>query len=427
MKAYLIDFENVKSKGLSGIDLLGENDRVIIFYSENSDTISFDMHRKVMSSSAQIEYLKVRVGGKNALDFQLSTLLGYLVAKEMYSHIFIISNDKGFDKLHDFWNTSFADSNSCIVFRTQTLAAAVNFVQHSSPVVTVEEHAAEEATEETAEAANAIEIFDSDEPSEEEDTEEVLVTPQAEIEIIGDDETVEESQQEMEEEQPVLTGESESIDDKTLPIEILNDEHELAWAMSAEESGLDEDVKVKKIPSRTKRGRPPKPAAVQIKNSLTGFFTLSSEEIECIKECIAASNSKEDFHNGLAKAFKQQGGELYKILRPKYLKLKESIANESTTAETAENHDDEVVTLPDLSEERSVVCSDAVYEYLKPILANECSDEEIRKTSEIVRRSDSKQKIYLSIVKEYKKDRGCEIYKLIKPEYSALAKLRETL
>ena len=127
MKAYLIDFENVKSKGLVGIEQLGEDDKVIIFYSENSDTISFEMHCKVMTSRADIEYLKVRVGGKNALDFQLSTLLGYLLAKGSYSHIFIISGDKGFDKLHDFWNVSFADRNSCTVFRTQTIAAAVTF------------------------------------------------------------------------------------------------------------------------------------------------------------------------------------------------------------------------------------------------------------------------------------------------------------
>ena len=48
MKTYLVDFENVKSKGLVGIDRLTEDDHVIIFYSENSDTISFDMHCMVM-------------------------------------------------------------------------------------------------------------------------------------------------------------------------------------------------------------------------------------------------------------------------------------------------------------------------------------------------------------------------------------------
>lgn len=69
MKIYLVDFENVKSKGLQGIDNLTETDTVIIFYSENSDTINFEMHQKVLTSKADIEYFKVNVGGKNALGF----------------------------------------------------------------------------------------------------------------------------------------------------------------------------------------------------------------------------------------------------------------------------------------------------------------------------------------------------------------------
>lgn len=129
MKTYLVDFENVKSKGLSGIDRLTEKDHVIIFYSENSDTISFEMHCLVMQTKAQVDYMKVRVGGKNALDFQLSTLLGYLVAKGEDTHLFIISNDKGFDKLHDFWENTFSDSPACNVFRTSTITAAINYVQ----------------------------------------------------------------------------------------------------------------------------------------------------------------------------------------------------------------------------------------------------------------------------------------------------------
>ena len=110
MKIYLVDFENVKSKGLQGIDNLTETDTVIIFYSENSDTINFEMHQKVLTSKADIEYFKVNVGGKNALDFQLSTLLGYLVAKDTYTNIFVISNDRGFDFLHDFWHGKYVDS-----------------------------------------------------------------------------------------------------------------------------------------------------------------------------------------------------------------------------------------------------------------------------------------------------------------------------
>lgn len=129
MKTYLVDFENVKSKGLVGIDKLTADDNVIIFYSENSDTISFEMHCLVMKAKANVEYMKVRVGGKNALDFQLSTLLGYIVAKGNNTHVFVISGDKGFDKLHDFWENTFPDSPECKVFRTVNISSALHYIK----------------------------------------------------------------------------------------------------------------------------------------------------------------------------------------------------------------------------------------------------------------------------------------------------------
>ena len=152
MRSFLVAFENVKSKGLVGIDQLGSDDHVVIFYSENSDTISFEMHCSVMRAAASVEYMKVNVGGKNALDFQLSTLLGYMVAQQNNSHIFIISNDKGFDKLHDFWENTFNDAPPCVVFRTQNIAAAINYAKSHKAASIELGDIAEQAEELIAEA-----------------------------------------------------------------------------------------------------------------------------------------------------------------------------------------------------------------------------------------------------------------------------------
>ena len=47
---------------------------------------------------------KVTVGSKNALDFQLTTYLGYLIGTHLKSSNFhIISNDKGFDAVCEYW------------------------------------------------------------------------------------------------------------------------------------------------------------------------------------------------------------------------------------------------------------------------------------------------------------------------------------
>ena len=68
MAYYLIDFENVKSRGMEGVELLTEEDTVCIFYSDNADSMTFDLHRKLNETKANIIYHKVAVGTKNALD-----------------------------------------------------------------------------------------------------------------------------------------------------------------------------------------------------------------------------------------------------------------------------------------------------------------------------------------------------------------------
>ncbi|MBR6103078.1 MAG: hypothetical protein IKP95_11665 [Ruminococcus sp.] len=406
MKAYLIDFENVKSKGLTGIEALGSDDKVIIFYSENSDTISFEMHCKVMSSTADIEYLKVRVGGKNALDFQLSTLLGYLLAKEQYTHIFIISGDKGFDKLHDFWNVSFADKNSCIVFRTQTIAAAVEFASKHKQRGKAEE------------PVLSVEL-------------EAMFSEASQPEPV--DETVPE-------EAPVI---------EEIPAE---DELPIIEAAPAEEppapEPAPEPVKEAQKPAKKRTKRLPS-AATQIRNALLGLFDLSDDEIATIVACAAGSEDKEDFHNALAKIFKAQATDLYKVLRPKYLKIKEALSVTEEEAPQPETPAEPIIeAAPEAAAEeipaeapaeekpadkpkkkpsrrsKQKASKSPLLTELEKRLAGECSDEEIAAVARLFEETDSKQKLYLSIVKEYRKDRGCEIYKLIKSDYTALSKLK---
>ena len=70
MTVYLVDFENVRSSGLKGVENLGEDDKVIIFYSKNADAITFDVHMLLSKSMAEIETYMILRGGRNSLDFQ---------------------------------------------------------------------------------------------------------------------------------------------------------------------------------------------------------------------------------------------------------------------------------------------------------------------------------------------------------------------
>ena len=107
MAYYLIDFENVKSRGMEGVEFLTEEDIVCIFYSDNADSMTFDLHRKLNETKAQIIYHKVAVGTKNALDFQLATYLGYLICEQQREGIhpdyFIVTKDNGFTSLMVYW------------------------------------------------------------------------------------------------------------------------------------------------------------------------------------------------------------------------------------------------------------------------------------------------------------------------------------
>lgn len=82
MKTFLIDLENVKNQGLVGVELLSSEDRVFIFYSESANSLSIPIIQAMNNSRAQIEYVRLQRSGRNAMDFQIVALLGFLIGSE---------------------------------------------------------------------------------------------------------------------------------------------------------------------------------------------------------------------------------------------------------------------------------------------------------------------------------------------------------
>ena len=349
MKIFLVDFENVKSKGLTGIESLEENDKVIIFYSENSDTIRFEMHRKVRESTADIQYLKVDVGGKNALDFHLSTLLGYLVSKNLYTHIFIISNDKGFDFLHDFWSRDDIESeNKAVVFRTKTISGAINYANHNI-IENQEDNVSENTEQNRSEEDNVCDVTDGTSENNEDDYSE-------NVEMCAPSEPTEEIE---------IAGE--------------NDEN-------------------KKKNNVTRSYFP------TLFNILTKA-ELNEEDAVLISSLLLKSGTKEEFHNLLAKNFKQQATEIYKLLRPRYLKLKEMYYNE---------HPEEQ------KEQTDEKTENVLSEKLSEMLSDFCSADDLTTVENCFRTSENKHELYIRMIKEFKREKGCRIYNAIKGEYSGM-------
>ena len=101
MNYYYIDFENVKTAGLKGIENLPSVDTVKIFAKGGSDQMKFNDIRNLMAAKATVGIEDVVTGTKNALDFQLLTDLMVDCVKRAgmtpAPKFIIIAADHGYD------------------------------------------------------------------------------------------------------------------------------------------------------------------------------------------------------------------------------------------------------------------------------------------------------------------------------------------
>lgn len=104
MNYFLVDFENVRCDGIREFKGVQSGDAFIIFYSDTCKSITIDVMETITQRNLKFKSFKVKTGTKNALDFQLSSYLGNLIGTEnASSKFYIVSNDKGYDCLCDFW------------------------------------------------------------------------------------------------------------------------------------------------------------------------------------------------------------------------------------------------------------------------------------------------------------------------------------
>ncbi len=122
---YLVDYENVHKAGLSGMEELKKSDTVYIFYSEHADSLSFQELNSMENTKAVVHRIKVDTEGKNALDFQLSTYVGYLIGINEHCRCYIVSNDKGYHNVQEFWKSRGAKIKMIPCIRSQTDTAGI--------------------------------------------------------------------------------------------------------------------------------------------------------------------------------------------------------------------------------------------------------------------------------------------------------------
>lgn len=105
---YLIDFENVQKYGLYGISSLTSDDHVVIFYSQQPKIIDMIKELEKKYKSTFFELYHIDGTGKNYLDFQMVTYIGFLIGsmkKEQAgnTNIIVVTKDRGYDASVNFW------------------------------------------------------------------------------------------------------------------------------------------------------------------------------------------------------------------------------------------------------------------------------------------------------------------------------------
>jgi len=99
---YLIDTENVGNVWKSLLPNLHRRDRLLFFYTENSPGISYADLQQLLKSKRAYEFITCHTG-KNGLDFQLISYLGFLLNWHQRDQFVVVSSDTGYDPALQFW------------------------------------------------------------------------------------------------------------------------------------------------------------------------------------------------------------------------------------------------------------------------------------------------------------------------------------
>ena len=318
MAYYLIDFENVKSRGMEGVELLTEEDTVCIFYSDNADSMTFDLHRKLNETKANIIYHKVAVGTKNALDFQLATYLGYLVCEQqregIHPNYFIVTKDNGFTSLMVYWK-----AQEVPVRIIRNLLWGKNPVAEQN-LLTEEENEAETVVttaEDVAEQPQPIQP----EPAEETKEPMQLKTERADApEEPTQPELVKETQEPVQPEPekadvPEEPAEPETVDEPAQPVKKPSGKRSNARKKSTAKT----DDKTAEKKSAEKKSAEKKPAEESDELTLAVEKVLTDQAIvPQVVKFIRQYKTKQGINNALNKEFKdsKRTSEIYSAIKP---------------------------------------------------------------------------------------------------------------
>jgi len=125
MNYFLVDYENITELvGLRGSRYLGQDDCLIIFYSQSAIKMRNDVWQEITKSGCVLKMYKLVNPRKNALDFYIASEAAVLYERSE-RQIALISRDKDLTSVAEFLNSKDQKSVFRIV-RTETLEEAIS-------------------------------------------------------------------------------------------------------------------------------------------------------------------------------------------------------------------------------------------------------------------------------------------------------------
>ncbi len=319
MAVYLVDFENVSSAGLSGIQKLTKEDKVYIFYTVNASNMSFAAHMNLLSSPAEVTYYNVASGGKNALDFQLASFLGYLICQGKEKKFCIISNDRGFEYVKTFWERNgiavdISISGSPSINRSLTALEKPFAARIQQNVPNIPEAAIEAAEEKPVEiAAEATSEEKQEKQTQKSDTPKRRGRPRSS--------TAAKNGRTAKPKNTVNTAAETAQEAKEKTVSE-------AVPKAAAKPERDADAVHKPAPGESEkpektehRDMPPE-VRHTLEHTLAKAGVSEPGEIRGVMELLENTNGKQQFYRGILKIFgMERGVEVYKVVRPEYTNL----------------------------------------------------------------------------------------------------------
>jgi len=123
-----VDLENVKNSGMRGYEYLNDTDTVYLCFSKAVRNLRANILRGLAKNRVNIKLIRLVTARNNALDFYIASAVGELLGKGVQDRIAIITEDKGYYSIADFWRSGQSECGEVCITIADSIADAIRYI-----------------------------------------------------------------------------------------------------------------------------------------------------------------------------------------------------------------------------------------------------------------------------------------------------------